>query len=221
MFSPPCATYQAWLTHHFAPQACPSDLARHLPSPALHFRALNNALKCARNDIMYVRHALATVEDDQWPLVEDTVAASLSGATLRLGGALDGMVILENMHVDPTLDPKAVSSMSFTRTKFKNVDLQTIQERMKELKSQEGGAKYADFWTLADFWKHYFPYQPRPQESTGHGTRDFHINLGPNNSGPIMHDLIYPVFNGAVDIMHRLGSIIGAPEDIELVSRID
>lgn len=214
--------------NHFDPQAHPRELARHVPSHALHLRAINNAFKCARNDILYVRHALAAEEDDTWAFVMDTVAACLSGATLRLAGGLDALVILENSHADPSFIP--ASSMTFCRTSFKNVAMQSIQEQMKALKSPTDEqirdcrntqvVAYADFWTLADFWKHCFPYQPKPSVSEQQGLRDFVVNLHGGDSGPIMHDLIYPVFNAAVDIVHKLARVIGAPVDIDLVCPI-
>ena len=191
---------------HVCPQAHPRELSR-VTGSLLHFRALNNALNCARSDISYVRHALETVDIEDWQKIEDTVAANLSSATLRLAGALDGMIILANKLADPKFVPQ--SDMSFTRTQFIDIHLRSIQERMKVCRSVFDplvSVQYADFWTVSDFWKHYFPYQPRPSHFTRDNLRDFQVELGNCASGPIMHDVIYPIFNGAADLLHHIAT---------------
>lgn len=60
---------------------------------------------------------------------------------------------------------------------------------------------YLDFWTLAEFWRQYFPLQPRPREFLQSGVRDFQVLLtGDAKSGLVMRDLVIPVFNGASEI---------------------
>ena len=215
MFAVPNATYAAWLTS----QAKPCDLATHMPGNAhLHLRALNNALGWARSDILFVRYALATVEDDEWPAWEDTVAARLSSATLRLGGVLDGLLVLANMHADPSFEPTRYTS--FCSAPFPRQDLVHIKDELMNLKSMDSpeSPEYADFWTIANFWKHYFPYQPRPSDFVVPGTRDtvrdIQVQLGRCKSGPIMRDLIYPVFQGSVRLVHALDCLLGPPEPV-------
>lgn len=155
--------------------------------PKLHFRSLENALRHVRGGLAYVADALRRWDVDEWPLVEDAVARELSASTMFLGGVLGGMVILE-----ATLSgQEPTASMSFERTRFQgSAELRAAQEEARDLKSSalDGQPLYADFWTLVNFWKHYFPYQPRPSvfERCG-GARDFGVALGGGcNSGPVM-----------------------------------
>ena len=190
------------------PQAKPSDLALKIPSPRLHFRSLANALGHIRSNLAFVMHALQRWEDHEWPTVEDTVARELSSATMFLGGVLDGMVILEA----GLSGAQPAASMSFERTTFGDARLRTAQDAAKALKSsgQDGQPMYADFWTLANFWKHYFPYQPRPSvfERFG-GVKDISVALGDgSNSGPVMRDLLVPTFNHACSMMRIVAPML-------------
>ena len=135
--------------------------------------------------------------------------------TMFLGGILDGMVILEAAMCgqEPTL------SMSFECSTFNNVELRSIQEETKKLKSTEhdGQALYADFWTLSNFWKHYFPYQPRPSLFDGDGgVIDFKVALGNScMSGPVLHDLLVPTFNNACRIMSLIAGMVHEPFELQ------
>lgn len=182
----------------FSSRECPQHV---------HFRAINQALRCVRSDISYVRHALETIEDCDWSHVQDTVASNLSTVTLRLAGCLDGLVVLENMHAEPSLAPTA--SMSFAEVKFKNANLREIQKKMMS---------FATFWTLTDYWRCYFPYEPKPENRND--VRDFFVSFDGNDSGPIVHELICSIFNGAVEIVRMLADVIRAPKDVELATMI-
>ena len=190
------------LNMFFPPQARPMDLARGIPGKLMHLRSLTNALRFARNGLMYTKQSLS-MDAHEWPFHEDTVSRELSASTLILEGLLDGLIILDND------DPAA--GMSFTRTPFKQQRLQTIQSQMKDLRSADtqNSRVYADFWSLADFWKHYFPYQPRPSKFEHQGVIDFQINLGCGKSGPLLHDLVFPVFNGARQIILQKARELG------------
>jgi hypothetical protein len=175
-------------------QAQPCDQALKIPSPRLHFRSLAKALGHIRSNLAFVMHALQRWEDDEWPTVEDTVARELCSATTFLGGVLEGMAILEA----GLSGAQPAAGMSF------DARLRTAQDAAKALKSsgQEGGM-YVDFWTLADFWRRYFPYQPRPSvfERDG-GVKDISVALGDgSNSGPVMRGLLVPTFNHACSMM--------------------
>ena len=205
---------ESLLSVFFGTQARPCDLASGIPSKSLHLRSLNNALKIVRLELSYVVHALEAFDDMNWCLVEDTIAGNLSGGVLRLEGVMDGLSILQSS-CPPSAD------MSFTRTPFDNIRLREIQERVKGLRSAANDSgTYTDFWSLADFWKHHFPYQPRPSMYTRQNVRDFQINLGNGcKSGPVMHDIILPAFNGAVEIVHALTDTMLA--NLELVEPLN
>lgn len=199
------------------PQAKAKDLAQQIPSRQLHFRSLGNALHHVRDGLAYVKDALQRWDDSEWPAVEDTVARELSSATMFLAGSLDGMVILEATLVG--LEPDA--RMSFERTPFSSMVLRSIQEDTKSARSSAHSNQplFADFWTLANFWKHYFPYQPRPStfESSDGSVRDFCVAIGGGcSTGPIMRDLLVPTFNRACCIMRAIARMPGVLEPFEL-----
>ena len=198
MFAVAAPPQQHWLRSHFDGilQARPVDLAiSGLPGKQPHLRSLCNALKRAHRRIYSTRTAIYS-EDSQWVLIEDDVASDLADAVIGLECVLDGFVMLDQDQ--PTLD----SSMAFRRTGLKDANMRMLQEDIRALKSSEiqGSGANADLWTLADFWKHYMPYQPRPSTFSGQQIRDYKVNLGDNGSGPILHDLIIPAYNKAADI---------------------
>jgi len=190
-----------------------NEMSYKIPSPLLHFRSLANAMGHIRSNLAYVLYALQRWEDCEWSLVEDTVARELSCATMFLGGALDGMVILE---VGLSRGTQPAASMSFERTTFEDAALRSAQDATMALKSneREGQALYADFWTLANFWKHYFPYQPRPTVFVrSGGVKDFSVALGDgSNSGPVMRDLLVPTFNHACSMMRIIATMLSAQD---------
>lgn len=71
---------------------------------------------------------------------------------------------------------------------------------------------HADVWSLVNFWKHYFPYQPRPSVFERSGCRDFKVALGDGLfSGPILSDLIVPAFNAVCGIMRHISARLHEP----------
>lgn len=198
-------------------QARPKDLAQQILGPQLHFRSLANAMRHIRSGLEYVTDALWRWEDDEWPAVEDIVAQELSSSTMFLAGVLDGMVILEAT----LLGQSPSSSMSFERTPFRDGALRDAQTAAKGLRSraQKLQPVEVDFWTLANYWKHYFPYQRRPShfERSG-GVRDISVALGEGcNSGPVMRDLLVPVYNLACDMMQQLAGMPGVQEPFDFL----
>lgn len=187
------------------PQARAVDLATQIPSKSLHLRSLDNALRFTYNSLMYVLYALGQWTNEEWSGVEDTVAQHLATGTMFLGGALDGLVIAA---LPPHQPPS--TSMSFERTAFQDAKLRELQLSAHGLRSalHANQSVYADFWTLNNFWKHYFPFQPRPSvfERSGN-VRDFCVALGAAegcSSGPVLHDLVIPTYNLAVDMLQVL-----------------
>jgi hypothetical protein len=217
---PPPLPYLPAMTSY--PQARAQDLALHIPSPRLHFRSLANALQHVRNSLAYVLDALQRWDDAEWQAVEDTVARELSSGTMFLGGILDGLVILEASLSGAAAaagraPTAAMSAMSFERTPFGLAPLRALQDAAKGLRSCErpDQARYADFWTLVNFWKHYFPYQPRPSVFVRHGgARDIRVALGGGcDSGPVLRDLLVPTFNLACDMMRALAAAVREEPD--------
>lgn len=203
------------LAHAVPPQARACDMALAIPSKRLHFRSLGNALLNVRSSLVYVVDALQRWDDSEWPSVEDTVARELSAGTMALGGVMDGLVILE---LPASTAPTA--SMSFERTPLTDAGLRALQDTAKQLRSalNTSQSTYADFWSLVNFWKHYFPYQPRPSvfERSGN-TRDLKVALGGGDfSGPVMRDLIVPTFNLVCAMMRMYAQSPGLQEPFTL-----
>ena len=139
-------------------QARPVEIARaSLPGSSLHLRSLCNALRRARVRLQFAREALG-LELYDFVAQEDTVAGALSDGVLGLEGALDGLAMLEQAD-QATLTPR----MSFKATQLQDQQMRARQNQLIALESSEwpGQGTYVDFWAVADFWKHYMPYQPR------------------------------------------------------------
>lgn len=80
---------------------------------------------------------------------------------------------------------------------------------MKAYKSSNrpGTGAYAEFWGLSNSWKHYFPYMPSPSHFSGQRVFDFMVELGGGEkSGPVLYNIVIPVFNGAVQIAERVAA---------------
>ena len=202
MFSVPCEQYKSLLSlysHNF--QAKPQDLGKHIPSKLLHIKGLCFRLLEIQCDLRYVKHALGSYDDEEFDYYSNAIAHKMTSSTVLLGGVLDGLVFVG---LPPNVEP--TRAMSFQHTQFLNANLNRIQEDIKALRSfkEESQSQFADFWTISDFWKHYYPFHPPRSEFTRHRIRDFEINIGECNSGPIMHDLIIPTFNLACEIAVQL-----------------
>ena len=152
------------------------------PCPRLHFHSLASALGHIRGNLAYVMHALQRWEDHEWPGVEGTVGRELCFGALLLGGVLEGLAIL-------------VSDLP---------DLPDLPDR------DAAGALPAEFWTLAGFWKHYPPHQPRPTvfDRLG-GAKDISVELADgSDSGPVMRDILVPAFDHACGLMRVIAPVL-------------
>jgi hypothetical protein len=221
------------------PQARAYELATGLPGKVMHVRSLCNGLGYVRSSLLYVQNVLDE-EDIPWALVEDTVARELTMSSMFLAGVLDACVIAELPPyeyvngIEVPLLPN--DKMSFARTPFRDATLRSIQAGVNGLRSTSvreqnepttsdvlGNHPLVDgttasFWTLVNFWKHYFPYQPQPSEFTQgrrYPIRDFKLTLNANGatSGPVVHDLLIPVFNAACSITNRLVDMFAVPDE--------
>lgn len=149
-----------------------------LPSLEIHLLSIKKLLNSVDHYIKYIQDAIRRWDDDEWRHVEDIVSEYLLNSVMTLDGILDSMVILDVRRSGV----KPVSSMSFKHTLFMNSTLRMMQSAYKNL--------YADFSSLAQFWKHYFPYRQ---------TRDLRVN-----GDPVFEDVIVPVYNLARSMMNIL-----------------
>ena len=198
----PRSFYERYLEFHVChfPQATAVEIARaSLPGTLLHLRTLCNALRRSRARLQYAREALS-LEDHDFIQIEDTIAGALSDGVIGLEGAMDGFIML-----DQPDQADLTRAMSFKHTHLVSQQMRAKQAELIDLKSSlwPGQGAYVDFWAVADFWKHYLPYQPRPSIFSRQNVKDYQLQLGNNSkSGPIFTDLIVPVFNGMVEIAH-------------------
>ena len=201
------------------PQAKPVALATGIPGKRLHLKSIATGLQHLRPEFQYVATSLSYwASSDYQSYDSDTVSRKLTSATVRLEGLLDALVICS---LEEGVSPR--SGMSFKNTPFENHDLKVIQEQVKALRSpsERSVTTYADFWTIADFWKHYLPCLPYPLRFERSGVIDFQVHLGSNCSGPLLADLIIPTFNHACSLVELVGRHMGAPEDEWSVEKLE
>jgi hypothetical protein len=207
----------ALYTQPWGSQARPVDLSGRLPGRRLHLKSIAFGLQRIRANLIYSIHALQYFFSGDKPAFDhDTTSYMLSSSTILLQGLLDGLIIcaLEA----GTLPDQA---MSFQRTPFAEQRLLDIQNTIKSLQSSHktNTTCYADFWTISNFWKHYLPCAPQPVQIDN--IFDYEIELGSGKSGPLIHDLIIPTFNGACKIVEIIGVQLGMDRDDWFVPCID
>ena len=199
-------------------QARPVDLSSRLPGKKLHLKSIASGLRRVRLNLMYCTQSLQYYfSADRHAYDEDAVSYTLRLLTVQLEGLLDGLIIC-GLNTETSPD----QTMSFQRTPFTNQRLLDIQTAVKGLHSAHSTntTSYANFWTIANFWRHYFPCSPRPIEIGN--LLDFEIDLRDGGkSGPLIHDLILPTFNHTCSIVGIVGVQLGMDRDDWYVSRID
>ena len=198
--------YDRQLIDLFFPRshASPKQIAQRTPGRKLHLIAIITSLGNLRPSIQNVVWSLQNVTDENWMTVKDTFGHYLSTFTVMLEGILDAFIIAALPD-----DIASTRYMSFTTTSFDDLELRRIQERMKALKSENNAGQlvWADFWGIANFWKHYMPFIDRPSFFHRQAIRDVRVEFGDFSSGPVIHDLVIPIFNHACDIAKRMASL--------------
>ena len=182
------------------------ELARNLPDKKDHLRSIAVGLAEIHASLRYCIRCLECFESQDLRLYDlDAMAEKMTTATVRLEGLLDAIVICEH----PS-DISLKSSINFFRTDLTARDIRRNQDSIRELRSFSTTNRdtYVDLWGVADFWKHYLPWTPRPVQFDG-GYYDIQINLADGHSGPLLHDLIVPAFNGACRIVVNMSRRLG------------
>ena len=196
---------------HARPVDMPVDMTVAFPGHKMHVRSINNAMRAIHVDLAYVKDALSRWEGGEWAMVVDSVSTKLSRATVMLQGQLDAMAMCANDRPGPNI--------TFNKTVFEDDAMAHVQVRLKGLESRgtDGQRVWADFWTVANFWKHYIPYQPLPI-SFESGVVDFQAVIGRDErgnevkTGPLLRDLIFPTYDGARTLLGRLTQLYGVNE---------
>jgi hypothetical protein len=195
-------------------QARPADMTVAFPGHKMHVRSINNAMRAIHIDLAYVKDALSRWEGEEWVMVADSVSTKLSRATVMLQGQLDAMAMCAN--------DRPGANVTFNKTVFEDDEMAQIQVRLKRLESRAivGQSVWADFSTVANFWKHYIPYQPLPVAFES-GVVDFQAVIGKDEigneikTGPLLQDLIFPTYAGARLLLERLAQLYGVGEMLQ------
>lgn len=180
------------------------------------------SLKSVRSSLMNIKHAL----QDPDTISDSHVARDLSATALTMAEILDGLLIAD---LNPSSCPSSPipspsnSRLKFQYTPFEHAHLRAIQLVVNGMRStqQPGAAIYANFWTVTEFWSHFVPHTPMAFRSEKETFFDFSLELGGGfQSGPVVHDILIPVFNSACKIaafMNMQGcSTIGFIDTIKL-----
>lgn len=176
-------------------QVTPCELATiGIHSRQLHLKALINSFDQVYDGLVWTKHLLVLYSfpfnDDMKPTHHDEFAKYLTTSVILLEGLLDGLMILDK--------GRPSRNVTFQNSRFKTSPvLLLIQQQMLELKSVgEGSEIYTDFWSIANFWKHYFPYMMLPTSKDARLIHDVYVPLSEViTSGPLMYDIFVPMYN--------------------------
>ena len=172
---------------------------------ASHVRAINEALMIVREELLFVRNGLVIYNSDCYlkEYFNNRMSSTLARATALLVGHLDAMIICAS-------ETEPASDMSFKTYFFQDESLFKIQQELLGLRCPKNEENSIDFFCVANFWKHYFPYNNLPSQVDGSTVADYFITMDSDQKyGGIVQDLIIPMFNGARDILEILNQIHG------------
>lgn len=181
---------------------------------ATHFQSLLAAFQRVRDGLT---STLRVLEQDigDWPFFDPKLAIEkLMTSSILLEGLLDGLCILvQELHSDS--DELAVPA-SFCTTDFPYPEMASIQQEMRNVRSNHpDGLLYVNFWTMVEYWKHYYPHTMLPSRIGR--CKDYCIKLGlgdQDTSGPIMKDIILPTFNATRQLLLLLKAKLGTDDAI-------
>ena len=182
----------------------------------LHLKALIHSFNNVWYGLYWTKHSLmlytfpeaATSDTDTD--YHETFAHELVTSVVLLQGLLDGLMILSE---------GAAPDVNFHSRNFCDHKMRDIRKQMMMLKSVGDETRpelYADFWGIANFWKHYFPYTLLPTCRGSRSIHDVYVKLGDNIvSGPLMHDLFVPMYNLTRKLLDRMSIFLALNEKIE------
>ena len=137
----------------------------------LHVKAIHEALMLVRQELELVRTGLAVFalpDTDRGVFDVKHMGVTLARTTALLVGLLDALIICSA--AVPSKDH------SFHKFEFDDPQLKQLQKNIKDLRSPPNGN--LDFFALANFWKHYFPYNLLPIHNVSvNYTPDYYIDF--------------------------------------------
>ena len=197
-------------------QVSPCNLAKvNIPSQQVHLKALINSFNHVWDGMFDTKHMLML---SMFPLSDETnheqFTSDLVSSVLRLQGLLDGLMILWH-------GPD--SNITFYSRSFRDHKMDHIREQMLALKTVPGTSNesthtelYADFWSIANLWKHYFPYTLLPKCKGTRLLHDVYVNLDETQeSGPLMYDIFVPMYNLTRQLLEHASLLYAVDEYIE------
>ena len=189
-------------------QAKPSQMAERIDK-IQHPLAINYSLCHAHQCLNDVCKLISNPDVRDISNFRNAVGAKLTTGVLLVQASLDALTIMDAMRNGHSPD---------NQTSFSSNTYQLSSQRLRDIQQQhhnrisptvprhlEGDAvtiwkeqnAYTDFWRPANFWKHYYPHQPFIRMFPD-GLYDIQINLGHNDTGPVLRDIIIPAYNDAV-----------------------
>jgi hypothetical protein len=218
------------------PQVTSEALAERIPGQESHLRSLDAALQRAKCLLRFVTVSLQS--EDRWsPRSQETFGYHLSACSTMIAGALDGMMIVVSR--DRGVEQMGKVTFRNTPFPHNDwcAEQDAIMELRSPAKPPTESAHlhgsqdmYVDFFSVMNFWKHYMPLPPPPKYFPEEKIFDFQLEFGGvgvtidngkvttsgrgrgtecETSGPIIHDLIIPTYNGACRLLHSLAQELG------------
>ncbi|KAL1504824.1 hypothetical protein AB1Y20_008597 [Prymnesium parvum] len=223
--------YTTKVLNSFWPQAKPAALP--LPMNVLHLKCMVEKYVSCYRCLLQASNELAHYSPAQWRSYKHECAReSITDAIVKLGCLLDSMAVYDaNMHgVNPDLD-----NVTFANHEFSTEFLSLMKTKIASLRSPRSDeserTSEVGFATLFNFYKHYFPYLPLPMthivrvsdnEYVAFG--DFTIPFGDahngSKSGPIMSDVVVPVFRLVKEMLCKLNESLPSGRVDELDARL-
>jgi hypothetical protein len=187
----------------------PSEGIAHVDiySKDLHFRALTNSFRVVENKLSYTKYQL---ENFHSYINFEQFADQLVSGIMQLEGLLDGLMIFSH--------PTPSHGLTFKNAEFPDARMEELRQEMLYMISigDTDSDTYTDFWSIANFWKHYYPFIMIPTKRKPYRCcDDVYVKLSHAcYSGPLMHDIFIPIFNTCRDLLDRAAKIHNFKESI-------
>ena len=209
-YFPPCMVTELVVDE----QVSPCELATvGIHSRQLHLKALINSFDQVWEGMVWAKHLLVLYaypfNDSIQPTHHDEFAKHLTTSVILLEGLLDGLMILDKTHPSRRI--------TFQNSRFETSSvMRLIQIQMLGLKSVGKGSElYTDFWSIANFWKHYFPYTLLPTSKGARVLHDVYVPLDEVvTTGPLMYDIFIPMYNCTQALLHEMSKKLAVNEPI-------
>jgi len=185
--------------------------------------SLDAALRQVKNLFRYIVVSLGKGKD-RFTNYQKGVGFHLAAGCSMLAGVLDGMAFLDH---DDSCTAADNINVAFNSMTFSSPDAAEVQKRIQNLRSPRKASEnqaHADFFKIAEFWNKFMPLLPVCHYFPERRLYDLRLELNDDGfenaesatcdfSGPIVHDLLIPTYDGACNILHILAEQRGVDID--------